>query len=179
MSEPLASFNRTDRINHWIVAITILALLAAGWMLYFEFFAEETEHGVRDLHKAIGTLILGFGVWRVGYRLFRGFPQPAAEMGSGQLLMVKLAHYLLLAGIIIMPASGFFKSWYAGRPVDMFGLFSMGSPSNKNEALAEIASSIHFLAGVAITVVIAVHIAGAFKHHFIDRDATLARMLRG
>jgi cytochrome b561 len=179
MSEASTTFNGTERANHWIVALSILGLLAAGWVLYFEALPQETAKGVRDLHKAFGTLILFFGLWRVGYRMLRGFPAPAAEMPAGQLLLSRVVHYLLLAFIVIMPASGFCKSLFAGRPIDMFGLITIGLPDSENEAIAGIASSIHFLAGVAISAIILLHIAGALKHHFFDRDPTLLRMLRG
>lgn len=173
------TFSRVERINHWIVAVAILLILSAGWVLFFEVLSEPAERSLRDLHKAFGLLVLAFGVWRVGYRLMRGFPQPVPGMQNWQLLLSKLVHYLLLAGIIIMPASGFFKSWYAGRPINMFGLFSMGSPSNKDAALAGLASTAHYLSGLAITALIALHILAAAKHHLLDRDATLTRMVRG
>ncbi len=173
------TFSRVERINHWIVAVAILLILMAGWILFFEVLSEPDERSLRDLHKAFGVLVLAFGIWRVGYRLVRGFPQPVPGMQNWQLLLSKLVHYLLLAGIIIMPASGFFKSWYAGRPINMFGLFSMGSPGNKDAALAELASTAHYLAGLTITALIVLHIVAAVKHHLVDRDATLTRMIRG
>jgi cytochrome b561 len=179
MSDMPSGFNGIDRANHWIVGLSILGLLTVGWMLYFEALPESAEHGVRDLHKAFGTIILAFGFWRVGYRMLRGFPAPAAPMSSRQLLLSQVVHYLLLALIIIMPASGFFKSLFAGRTIDMFGLFTIGTPDTKNDAIAGIVSSIHFFSGVAITVILLVHVAAALKHHFIDRDATLTRMIRG
>lgn len=179
MSEITATYNRVERANHWIVALAILGLLAVGWTLYFEALPESAEKGVRDLHKAFGTVILVFGLWRVGYRLILGFPSAAAEMPAGQLLLSKVVHYLLLAMVVIMPASGFFKSLFAGRTIDMFGLFTIGTSDTKNDAIADIASSIHFFAGIAISVIVVLHIAAALKHHFMDRDATLTRMLRG
>lgn len=179
MSDGSSGYNSVERANHWIVAIAIVSLLTVGWALYLEALPQDAEKGMRDLHKAFGTIILGFGLWRVGYRVVRGFPAPVADMGRAQLLLSRVVHYLLLAFIIIMPASGFLKSYYAGRPIDMFGLFTIGSPDIKNEVIAGIASSVHFVAGLAITVILVLHIAGALKHHFIDHDATLRRMLRG
>jgi cytochrome b561 len=179
MSETGKSYNGIERANHWIAAIAIISLLGMGWILYLEALSGGTEKAARDLHKAFGTIMLAFAIWRVGYRLVRGFPAPVAALGSGQLLLSRVVHYLLLALIVIMPASGFFKSLFAGRPIDMFGLFTIGSPDTKNDAIAGIATSIHFAAGIAITVILLLHIAAALKHHFVERDGTLSRMLRG
>ena len=179
MSETTSGYNRIERANHWIVAITILSLRLVGWILYLEALPEDAEKRLRDLHKAFGTVILAFGIWRVGYRLVRGFPAPASVMELWQTLLSQIVHYLLLAFIVIMPASGFFKSYFAGRPIDMFGLFTIGSPDYKNDALAGLASDAHFFAGLAITAILLLHIAASIKHHFLDRDATLLRMLPG
>lgn len=178
MSDETKAVNSVDRANHWIAAIVIISLLAAGWGLYFEAFAQDTGHGIRDLHKSFGTLILAFGLWRVTYRLIRGFPEPVAAMRPAQQFAARITHYLLLAFIIIMPASGLCKSLFGGRPIDMFGLFTIGTADMKNETIGELASNVHFVAGVAITLILALHIAAAIKHHFVDRDATLVRMLR-
>lgn len=179
MSEAAASYNGTDRANHWIVALAILSLLAVGWVLYFEALLQETAKGVRDLHKAFGTIVLVFAFWRVGYRLARGFPSPASPMSRWQYQLSQIVHFGLLALIVVMPASGFFKSFFAGRSIDMFGLFTIGSPDLKNEAIAELSSAAHFFAGIAITAMVVLHITAALKHHFVDRDSTLNRMLRG
>lgn len=105
---------------------------------------------VRDLHKAFGTLIGVFAIWRVGARMVRGFPPPVEGSSTALAGLARTIHYILLAGVLIMPASGLAKSLFAGRPVDLFGLVTLGSPDIKNGAYAELASTIHFIAAVAV-----------------------------
>lgn len=175
----MTTYGFVDRFNHWFAALFFVAIACAGWALYFDSFERATAGTVRDLHKAFGTLIGCFAIWRVGARMVRGFP-PSVEGASTALAgLARTIHYTLLAGILIMPASGLAKSLFAGRPVDMFGLFTLGSPDSKNEAYAQLASSVHFFAGLAVSLAVCLHVLAALKHHFVDRDQTLVRMLRG
>lgn len=180
MSKPMSSvYSSVERANHWVVSVSIIVLLTIGWALYFKTLGEPMKDDWRDFHKALGTLLIAFGIWRVGFRLVRGFPDPVSGISPRQALLARAVHYLLLAGIVIMPASGFAKSWFAGRQIDMFGLFTIGTPQTKNDALQQVASNLHFFAGLTITTLILLHVAGALKHHFVDRDDTLKRMIRG
>jgi cytochrome b561 len=175
----MTTYNFVDRFNHWFAALFFVAIACAGWALYFDSFDRATAGTVRDLHKAFGTLIGVFAIWRVGVRLARGFPPPADGTSTAYAGLARTIHYVLLAGVLIMPASGLAKSLFAGRSVDLFGLLTLGSPNSKNEAYAELASSVHFFAGVAISLAVCLHILAALKHHFLDRDQTLVRMWRG
>lgn len=179
MSNSGSTFSPIERANHWIIAVAFLSLLTAGWILSLDTLAEPVQRQVRDMHKAFGVLVLLFGLWRVGYRLARGFPQPVPGIGPVQATAAKAVHYLLLVAVILMPLSGIAKSWYAGRPISLFGLVAFGSPANKDPSLGPLFSNVHYLAGLTISAVLVVHILAALKHHWIDRDDTLRRMVRG
>jgi cytochrome b561 len=175
----MTTYGPVDRFNHWLAALLFVAIACAGWALYFDSFDQATAGTVRDLHKAFGTLIGVFAIWRVGARMVRGFPPPVEGSSTALAGLARTIHYILLAGVLIMPASGLAKSLFAGRPVDLFGLVTLGSPDIKNEAYAELASTIHFIAAVAVSLAVCLHVLAALKHHFLDRDQTLVRMLRG
>lgn len=179
MQQDRTTYGLIDRVNHWLVAVAVVGLLTAGWILYLGMLDRSTAGELRNMHKAIGVCVLAFGFWRVGYRLVKGFPQSAGTGAAWQALGARLAHWVLLAGILIMPLSGLAKGYFAGRATDMFGLFSIPGAGIKSEALGEFASAVHFLSALLITGVLALHIVAALKHHFIDRDATLVRMLTG
>lgn len=175
----MTTYSFVDRFNHWLAALFFVAIACAGWALYFDSFDQATAGTVRDLHKAFGTLIGLFAIWRVGARMVRGFPPPVEGASTALAGLARSIHYTLLAGVLIMPASGLAKSLFAGRPVDLFGLLTLGSADSKNEAYAELASTVHFIAGVAVSLAVVLHILAALKHHFLDRDQTLVRMIRG
>lgn len=178
-SPPKKAYNRVARWNHWITAIAIMPLLIIGWVLFFDLLPQSDAGPLRDLHKAFGTLVLLFALWRVGYRLVDGFPDHVPGVSTAQAQLARVVHYLLLACIIIMPTSGFLKSIYAGRGVDMFGLFTIGTSDTKNEMISGVASTFHYAGGIVLSLLIVVHVIAAIKHHFVDRDTTLKRMLQG
>jgi cytochrome b561 len=172
------TYDLTSRINHWIIAIAMIGMVGLGLYLSYGGLTREARTPLIDTHKAIGVLVLIFGVWRVGLRLVRGFPQPASPMPSWQETASKAAHWALLASILIMPVSGIVASVFRGRAIDVFGLFEIPAQA-ENAGLAGIAGQIHEFAGIGLAVLIVIHIAAALKHHVVDKDATLMRMLTG
>ncbi|WP_322990714.1 cytochrome b/b6 domain-containing protein, partial [Hoeflea sp.] len=80
----------------------------------------------------------------------------------------------LLVVVLAMPLSGIVMTIYRGREVDVFGLII--SAPDKIEWLANVAGMIHQYVAWTLVGLLALHIGGALKHHFIDRDMTLRRM---
>lgn len=170
-----ATYGALSRFNHWAIAVVMIGMLGFGLYLDNAELAREARGSLIGLHKAIGVLFLVFALWRVGYRLVCGFPVSVADMPAWQETVAKGVHWLLLAGILIMPISGVLMSLYGGHAIDVFGLFAI-PVQEKNETLAEIGHILHGLGGKVLLIAIAVHVVAALKHHIVDRDETLMRM---
>ena len=132
---------------------------------------------IYPLHSGLGLVFLALVVWRSALRLRRGFPEPAGRYPVWQRHMARTVHWLLLLGALAMPIAGIAHALGEGREITAFGLFSFGRIA-PDEALAEWAGAVHENAAFALIALIVLHLAGAFKHHWIDRDETLTRMLR-
>ena len=174
--EKESTYGSTSRINHWVIAVAMIAMLGFGLYLEFGGLEREAKGPLIGIHKAGGVLVLIFGLWRVTWRLFKGFPAPASTMPAWQLTASKLAHWMLLAGVIVMPVSGLVGSLFGGRDVSVFGLFTLPAQA-KIEWLQSLSGGVHGLFGKALAVIVVIHVAAALKHHFVDKDPTLARML--
>ena len=167
---------------HWIVGIMVISLLSTG--IYME---ENDVYALYPWHKSFGVLIVGFVVLRVLWRIKNGWPSPVSNYTRIERLLSKTIHYLLIFGTILMPVSGFLMSAMGGHGVDFFWLFELFArnpdPTNPKESialnstLASLAHQAHGLGGNIIILAIVLHIAGALKHHIIDKDGTLRRML--
>lgn len=166
---------------HWLIGLTILGMLAVGvYMTEFEVFA------LYGWHKSIGVLIFFVILLRVIWRMRNGWPTAVGEPRPVEHFLARTVHWLLIIGTVLMPVSGFAMSALGGHGVDVFGLELVArnpdpaDPSKAlpyNAALAKLAHETHHYAGYLLIAALVLHIAAAFKHHLVDKDGTLRRML--
>jgi cytochrome b561 len=171
----------TTLFLHWVVGITMIGLLASGI-----YMAENEVFALYPWHKSFGVLIATFVVLRVLWRIKNGWPTHVSDYSSIEKLLSRIVHYLLIIGTVLMPISGFMMSATGGHGVDFFGLelFARNpDPADPKEVialngtLAGTAHGIHEFSGIAILVAVILHVVGALKHHVMDKDGTLRRML--
>lgn len=165
-----------------MVALGILCLIATG------IYMVQTEAWpLFHLHKSVGLLLFAVIIARVLWRLKNGLPHPVGRYSRLEHGVAKAVHYLLLACTIAMPISGMI---YSGNSGNGFGIFSVEIfPSNYppeggmaiplSTPWADIGQATHSFIGYFLLGLIVLHVAGALKHHIVDRDSTLTRMLGG
>ena len=166
---------------HWIVGIMMILLLATG------IYMEETEtFALYPWHKSFGVLVLLFALVRIAWRIRKGWLNPVGAYSSIEKNLSKLIHWLLIVATVILPVSGFMMSVMGGHGADFFGLELVGrniNPDNPreviplNESLAGMAHTVHGLGGNLLLFALSLHVMGAFKHHLVDKDSTLRRMI--
>jgi cytochrome b561 len=167
-------YGSVSRINHWIGALLVLALLGIG--LYFDDMPRgEVRNFWRSLHVAIGAFATLFLLWRVFWRMRSTSPLALPQKPALQLFS-KVVHWLLLAGITILAVTGPLSIWATGRALPIFHLASIPSPFPAFRALHEPLEEIHGFTADAMIWLIGLHLLGVVKHQFIDRDSILARM---
>ncbi len=172
------TYDHISRANHWIVALAMIGMLGVGLYLGNLEPAKETKDFLLPIHKSVGVLVLLYGVWRVVWRLYQGFPSPAANLPVWQERISRITHYGLLFCIIIMPLSGLMGSLFADRAVDVFNLFTI-PPITEIKFLKSVSYALHRYVSYLLVAMVLLHVGAALKHHFIDKDTTLVRMLRG
>jgi len=170
------SYDRISRLGHWVLAALMIAMLGFGIYLEQAVPPGPERGALMGLHKSVGVLVLMLGGLRVVWRLRQGFLPEAGHAPFWQATLAKAVHYVLLAGIVVMPLSGLVGSYFGGRATSVFGLFSLPA-GPKIEWLGDLAYGIHGAGAVVLIAGILLHVAGALKHHFIDRDTTLLRMV--
>lgn len=166
---------------HWTVAITVICLLAVG--IYME---ENEVYSLYPIHKSVGAIIFLVILARVGWRISQGWPTPVSQFAKAELILTRVTHYVLLIATVLMPLSGMTMSIAGGHGLDVFSLEIVAAnpdPANPdkmlplNKSLAKLAHGAHGLIANILIAAILLHIAGALKHHVIDKDGTLRRML--
>ncbi|MEM8792584.1 MAG: cytochrome b [Pseudomonadota bacterium] len=162
---------------HWVMAIAILAMFGLGvWMRTLGYY-HPWYNLAPDIHRGIGILLLLLVVLRLVWRFFNVAPDPAPGSRAERLIAaaVHAALYILLIAMMI---AGYLISTADGRPLDVFGLVSVPAVIESKGA-ERIAGLAHEYLAYALIALAALHALAALKHHFIDRDGTLARMWRG
>ena len=163
-----AKFSATTICLHWVVGLSVIGLLAVG--IYME---NMEAYALYPLHKSFGVIIFFIALARIIWRIRNGWPTPAGQHEHWERLLARTTHWVLIIGTVLMPISGFLMSSLGGHGVSVFGLELV--PANPDPA--GFAHETHFVAGVAMIVALLAHVGGALKHHVMDKDGTLRRML--
>ncbi|HKJ95554.1 MAG TPA: cytochrome b [Gammaproteobacteria bacterium] len=168
------SYGTVTRWLHWGTATLIVMMLALGWGR--ELFSEDAERALMSVHISLGIAILALAAARVAWRLMNPRRPPREADLTGRLATA--VQWSLLALLLLMPLTGWLLVNGAGHVPGFFGLFSLPSLVGKSESMKELSEGIHETLPWVLVGVLALHILGALKHHYFDRDATLRRMVR-
>ncbi|MCF2947831.1 cytochrome b [Paraglaciecola aquimarina] len=169
------SYGYISVINHWLIAVLVIVMLFLGLSLEFADLGSQ-KRNMLSLHKSLGAIVLILGTWRVLWRVFNGFPARNFAIKHWQQNAAKFTHILLLLSLIIMPLSGYVMTEAAGRPVNVFMLFSL-PPIPDSRYLKEVAELIHSICAYSICGLLIAHIGGALCHQIVDKKPILKRML--
>lgn len=161
---------------HWTIAILVIM----NWRI-----AETAEHlqgAARDdvwgYHMAWGITILVLTLARLAWRLVHKPPALSAHLKPWERALAKTVHTVFYILLIGLPLGGWLAMSMYGSGIDWFGLFTVPAlPTGTNKALGETIFEAHATGGTVLLLLIALHVLGALKHTFIDRDGTLWRML--
>jgi cytochrome b561 len=165
------------RLLHWIIAALVIGMLVGGGILSIS-PPGGFKSVVVAIHKSSGILILLLMIGRLLWRYFNLQPR---NLGNISLLnyIAHVLHICLYILLFLQPLSGILMSQAYGYPVVFFGWFELPPLIWQSPLLGDFFREVHGISAILLTAVIAVHAAAALKHHFIDGDRTLMRMIRG
>lgn len=159
---------------HWIIATLIIGLLALGlYMVPMPFSLEKLKF--YGWHKEFGLLVLFLAVFRLIWRLSN--PLPELALPWLEKLAARSMHWAFYIFMFAMPITGWLITSSAGLPASFFGLFTLPNLVATDEHQRIVFESIHQWLGYALIAAICLHSAAALKHHFINKDDILRRML--
>jgi cytochrome b561/polyisoprenoid-binding protein YceI len=165
-----------SRFLHWLIValIAIQATLGLSGRL-LPLGAEKLAMLAR--HKSIGITILGLAALRLLWRWLNPTPPLPSNLTPRERLLARCTHTLLYVLLFAMPLTGWIMSSARGFPVSWFGLYQLPDLVSKNAALHGAMVRTHAVLAIALGLTVALHVAGALKHHYILKDDTLRRML--
>lgn len=189
-------YTKTAVALHWLIAISIFGMFALGWYmsglpkeapkqmaydlfdlgLYTWQLADEASPRTFyfNLHKSLGVTIFALIAIRILWRLTHRPPSLLSTYQAWERKLATATHHLLYLLMVALPVSGVIMATYSKYGIKWFGVpFIKGLDNNP---MREVFKEVHEVIGLIILVMIILHIAGALKHKFIDKDDTLKRM---
>lgn len=168
-------------VLHWLIASIIILLLII-----------EMDYPI--LHKSLGLLIIIPVIVRIYWRSKNGYLPKANALNKRKSYktikferwLAKLIHWFLIIGSLLLPLSGVLISIFGGYGLSLFGLELLAPNQDVttesliiplNQDISILAQDIHSIVSNIMIIILIFHISGALKHHFIDKDKTLYRML--
>ncbi|MGH8298308.1 MAG: YceI family protein [Steroidobacteraceae bacterium] len=178
----MAIRNTSDRwgavsqLLHWLIVV-LIALQATLGLTGLMLPIGMEKLAVLARHKSVGITILGLATLRVLWRWLNPIPPLPPNLKPYERFLARFTHAALYALLIVMPLTGWIMSSARGFTVSWFNLFQLPNFVPKSETIYNTMVATHATLASALALVVALHIAGALKHHYVLRDNILRRML--
>ena len=170
------AYTATAKLLHWIMALLLCGLLALGFYMHDLPLSPEKLQ-LYAWHKWAGVTAFLLLVIRLLWRLTHRPPALPEAMPKPLQFVAHAGHLLLYGLMIAIPLSGWLMSSAKGFQTVYFGLLPIPDLLGKDKELGDLLASVHQALNLLFVVVLAGHIGAALKHHYIDKDDILTRML--
>jgi cytochrome b561 len=143
-----------------------------GAARYRPFAAEHAVHFSQEHRRAAAHP-------RGGSRIYRWKNPPAAlpaDLPDWQHRIAGLSHGALYLLLFIVPIAGYIRVKAGGFPIETLDWLGMPSLVPRSDAVAEVAKTVHYFAGLAIAAIVLSHIGAAAYHGIVRRDGVFSRM---
>ena len=171
------SYGWVTVVMHWVVAVVIIGLFALGyWMVGLSYYDPWYKTGP-DVHRSIGILLFIAMLARLAWRVLTPSPDPVPGHRRWEVFAAHSAHWLLYLLIFVAMISGYLISTADGTAIQVFDWFDVPSLTGRVQGMEDSAGIVHYWSTWALIVLAGIHALAALKHHFVDRDPTLTRML--
>ena len=180
-----STYSAVAIVFHWLIAALMLTNIGLAW--YFNTLKYPANVPPIQLHKSIGITVLLLTLARIAWRLANRPPPLPDHMARWERWAARATHYLFYFLMLAMPLSGWAmvsaSPLLRAHPTVLFGVvpwptlpFSQIDPDTLHD-LSKLFRKTHDTLAWVAYLTIALHVAAALKHHLIDRDDVLTRML--
>lgn len=186
---PSSRYTTVAIILHWVIAIMLVSMVFYGWWmeeLRDLALAGEMSFGevqsAYNWHKTAGITILILSLARLGWRLTHPVPPLPAGTPGWQAFLARFTHVAFYAVMIGAPIGGWVTASSTQFPTHLFNIDALTLPRlpvPQTDQFYELAGSVHGAGGWVILTLLALHAGAALKHHVLDRDGVLQRMVPG
>jgi cytochrome b561/polyisoprenoid-binding protein YceI len=178
------TYGTVTKVFHWLTALLILTLIPLG-IIANDLPYDTSEQLARkafffSMHKTLGVTMFFVALARILWAVTQPKPGPLHPERRLETWAADTVHWLLYGSLVLVPLSGWVHHASTSGFAPIWWPFGQNLPLvPKSENLAGIAAGLHIVFERVLLVALILHVAGALKHHFVDRDQTLRRMWFG
>ncbi|AJQ96370.1 cytochrome b [Gynuella sunshinyii] len=168
-------------IFHWLIALAFILMIPLGFYMRATYNLELYYY-----HKSIGVIVFGLALARIVWRIREGWPAVDDSHPRYELILARITHWILILATIGMPLSGMMYSGAGGFSLHVFEWVIIPpnpSPDDPdkmvpyNDFIYRLGVFGHTKLVYVVLAALILHVIGSLKHHWLDKDATLKRML--
>lgn len=184
LTNTLTRYGAVTKTLHWVTAIGILAVIPLGIIANGMAFdtpeALAAKAQLFSWHKTIGVTLFFVALARILWALTQPKPVPLQPERRLETLLAAVVHWLLYGSLVLVPLSGWIHHAATEGFAPIWWPLGQSLPFvPKSNDLAQVFAGLHVVFERVLILSLLLHVAGALKHHIVDRDATLRRMLPG
>ena len=178
------TYGTVTKTFHWLTALLILTIIPLGVIANDLPYATNEELAFKaqlfSLHKTLGVIIFGVALARILWALTQTKPASLHPERRIEGFVADLVHWLLYISLVAVPLTGWIHHAATTGFAPIWLPIGQDLPLvPKDEGTAKLFAGLHWAWSKIMVAAILLHIAGALKHHVIDKDATLRRMWFG
>lgn len=172
----LARYGAVAQLAHWLTALLLVGVFTLGFYMV-DLKISPTKLKLFAYHKWLGVSLFVLIGLRLSWRLWHPPPALPATVSPLARRAAEVTHRLLYLLVFLVPLSGWLMSSAKGFQVVYFGVLPIPDLIGKDKELGELLEEMHEVLSWSLISLVGLHLAGALKHHIIDKDSTLRRML--
>ena len=170
------TYTKTAIRLHWLLALGLTGTFALGIYMH-ELPLSPDKLKLYAWHKWAGVTLFLLALGRLGWRATHTPPAAPEGMAPWQARVAEAVHGLLYLLMLAIPLSGWLMSSAKGYQTVWFGVLPLPDLLEKDKELGDLLTLIHKTLNFGLLGLVLAHTGAALKHHFIDRDGVLARMV--
>jgi cytochrome b561 len=175
-STRIARYGAVAQLAHWLTALLLVGGFTLGFYMV-DLKLSPTKLKLFSYHKWVGVTIFAVVSLRLAWRLWKPPPALPATMAGWERRSAEVTHRMLYLLVLAVPLSGWLMSSAKGFQTVYFAVLPIPDLVDKNAALGAALERVHWALNKLLLATVTVHVAAALKHHFVDHDDVLLRML--
>lgn len=173
----MTKFPFFTRLIHWLSAVLVIFLFVSGWYMVGLDYYSAWYQTLPDLHQLIGVFVIVLWLFKIVRLIWVSAPPHIATLKPYERLLsrvVKVLFYLLVMGLGI---TGYLMATVGSDQHELLSLLKLPTIIQLNNDALDPLGLAHEYMAYSIMLLFILHVLAAFKHHLIDRDDTLRRMI--